>query len=170
MLYIGKKRIICLVLSYCAVILWMTFIFFMSSQTGAESGNTSSGLIAKLCSIIISDFNDLDEAQKGEVISSFSYPIRKLAHFTEYFILSVFICVSIIQTKKENKLSLSSLALSFVCGILYAVSDEVHQFFVPGRAGTATDVFIDGAGVVLGCFAVGLLYKLVERQKSNSAP
>jgi VanZ family protein len=32
---------------------------------------------------------------------------------------------------------------------LFAVSDEYHQTFVPGRGGTATDVAIDGLGIVL---------------------
>ncbi len=38
--------------------------------------------------------------------------------------------------------------------ILYAVSDEVHQLFVPGRGGQLTDVIIDtaGAGAGLGIY------------------
>ena len=39
-------------------------------------------------------------------------------------------------------------------GFLYAVSDEIHQYFVPGRAMQARDVLIDTAGVLLGIWFV----------------
>ena len=39
-------------------------------------------------------------------------------------------------------------------GIAYAVTDEVHQHFVPGRAGAAYDVAIDAVGVLLGVYVV----------------
>ena len=143
----------------------MGFIFIMSSQTGSESGNTSGGLINRVCSVIIPDFNDLEESKKSEIISKISFPVRKLAHFTEYFILAVIINIAAMQTKRKISLSLSSLAISFACGVLYAVSDEVHQLFVAGRAGTVTDVLIDSAGVAFGCVAFALVYKLIEKRK-----
>jgi VanZ family protein len=34
--------------------------------------------------------------------------------------------------------------------VLYAVSDEVHQLFVPGRGAQVTDVLIDNAGAFVG--------------------
>lgn len=38
---------------------------------------------------------------------------------------------------------------AFAVAVLYAISDEFHQTFVPGRNGTPIDVGIDGAGVLL---------------------
>ena len=35
-------------------------------------------------------------------------------------------------------------------GVLYAVSDEAHQTFVPGRMGSPIDVAIDTLGIVAG--------------------
>jgi len=165
MFSISKKRIICLVISYCAVISWMVLIFLMSSQTGTESSNTSGGLISTLCNIIIPDFVELDESEKTLIISKISTPIRKLAHFTEYFILSIVINIAVIQTKRKTSLSMSTLAISFVFGVLYAVSDEVHQLFVPGRAGAIIDVFIDSAGVAFGCVLFALMYRFIEERR-----
>jgi len=43
--------------------------------------------------------------------------------------------------------------------VLYAVSDEVHQLFVPGRGRQVRDVLIDSAGAIVG---IGL-YRVVSR-------
>ncbi len=40
--------------------------------------------------------------------------------------------------------------LALVITVLYAISDEYHQTFVPGRNGTAVDVLVDAAGALLG--------------------
>jgi hypothetical protein len=45
-------------------------------------------------------------------------------------------------------------AIAAVAAALYAVSDEWHQTFVPGRGGTATDVAIDCCGIALAAWAV----------------
>ena len=37
----------------------------------------------------------------------------------------------------------------FTIAFLYAVSDEIHQSFVPTRHGTVTDVAIDTFGILL---------------------
>jgi VanZ family protein len=74
--------------------------------------------------------------------------LRKLAHLVEYGILGA--------------LLLRALALrvpAIAAGIAYAISDEIHQAFVPGRYASALDVAIDSAGVVLGV----LLYERFGR-------
>ena len=39
---------------------------------------------------------------------------------------------------------------ALAAGVAYAISDEVHQHFVPGRVGAPLDVVIDSAGVAIG--------------------
>ena len=47
--------------------------------------------------------------------------------------------------------------IAAIFAVLYAASDEFHQLFVPGRAGSIRDVIIDGTGAVLGvCIFVGV--------------
>jgi VanZ family protein len=45
-------------------------------------------------------------------------------------------------------------ALAVAITLAYAVTDELHQHFVPGRHGTPVDVAIDAAGVALAILAV----------------
>lgn len=47
-----------------------------------------------------------------------------------------------------------SLALSTLFIFLYAISDEVHQYFVPMREASVIDVLIDTAGGLIGVAAV----------------
>lgn len=43
-----------------------------------------------------------------------------------------------------------SYRLAFWLAVLYAISDEFHQSFVPGRTGMPLDVFIDSMGGLAG--------------------
>lgn len=42
-----------------------------------------------------------------------------------------------------------SALVALLLSSLYAISDEYHQTFVPGRNGTLADVLVDGVGMVL---------------------
>ena len=64
--------------------------------------------------------------------------LRKLAHATEYAILAALL----LRAMRE----LPAWALA----VVYAVSDELHQHFVPGRAGRPLDVAIDATGALVG--------------------
>lgn len=65
--------------------------------------------------------------------------LRKLAHAAEYAVLGALLVRAT-----------GSAGLAFGLGALYAVSDEVHQAFVPGRLGSPLDVALDAAGVLVG--------------------
>ncbi len=51
------------------------------------------------------------------------------------------------------------------CAALYAATDEVHQLFVPGRAGLFTDVLIDATGAAIGLLLAGSIIALVNRPR-----
>ena len=47
------------------------------------------------------------------------------------------------------------IAIALVVCILFAISDEFHQLFVPGRGAQVKDVLIDTAGAIVGmCIVV----------------
>ena len=46
--------------------------------------------------------------------------------------------------------------------MLYAVSDEVHQTFVPGRVADPWDLFCDGLGAAVMLLAFGWLWRRRE--------
>ena len=160
-----KKRLIYLMASYIALILWMSFIFMMSAQTGEISGNTSGSLIETICNVLILDFEELSEAEQASIISQLSLPIRKAAHFMEYLILAVLANLVVMQSGINIKVTAFTVFISFFVGVLYAVTDEIHQLFIPGRAGTVTDVLIDSAGVLCGCLVFIFFYKLLKTKK-----
>ena len=52
---------------------------------------------------------------------------------------------------------------SLIIGVIYAISDEIHQCFTPGRGPLVTDVIIDTMGVLLGILLVVLVIKIYEK-------
>ena len=76
-----------------------------------------------------------------------------------------------VDTKKDTALTRCLRILFFIAwpaGVLYAVTDEIHQLFVPGRYGQWTDVAIDAAGVALGALICLLvLGKHTARKHAN---
>lgn len=77
-------------------------------------------------------------------LDTLNYAVRKLAHFTEYAILTTlgyWACL-----KALNQLPLIALRYGLLVSILFAISDEFHQVFEPGRTSLITDVFIDSLG------------------------
>jgi VanZ family protein len=80
---------------------------------------------------------------------------KKSAHITEYFILTW-----LLYRAFKGSFNLSFLYLflwPFILSFLYAVSDEIHQLFVPGRSGNPVDVVIDTLGII--GFFIFLKYK-----------
>ena len=56
----------------------------------------------------------------------------------------------------------------FASGVIYAVSDEIHQSFVPGRDCSAGDLIADIVGLTIGLF-VYLYYFSVQLKKTESS-
>ena len=130
-----------LVLAWTLLILWMLFIFIMSSFNGIMSSN-QSGSIA----VLIYNLFDISDTEKV------SFIVRKCAHVSEFFILGILV-INLVSKYNVKHIYL----ISFIICVLYASSDEFHQLFVPGRSGQVTDVLIDLIGVVLGLLLVFLI-------------
>ena len=73
-----------------------------------------------------------------------------MAHFTEYLILGVFLSMALATYQISWKLRVLAAAGT---GVLYAVTDELHQIFSEGRAMSVFDMLIDSSGVILGVLA-----------------
>ena len=70
----------------------------------------------------------------------------KIYHLGVYFLLTFFILLTIVRGKINNKYL---IIIALLVSVAYGISDEIHQFFVPGRHSTFRDVFIDTTGVLL---------------------
>ncbi len=75
----------------------------------------------------------------GTGLGGWDLVLRKLAHAGEFAVLGALLLRA---TERAG--------VAFGLGALYAVSDELHQMFVPGRMGSPLDVAIDMVGVAFG--------------------
>ncbi|MCQ2969306.1 MAG: VanZ family protein [Clostridium sp.] len=138
-----KKRII----SWILLLSWMFFIFYMSQQTGQVSSGQSGKIVLLLSKIGINISQDN--------ISNITFIIRKLAHFSEYFILYILL-FNVIKNYIHDK----KIILYCIIGvIIYAISDEFHQYFIAGRSAQIKDVFIDSCGGITASIINNLFHK-----------
>ena len=82
--------------------------------------------------------------------------VKKGAHITEYALLYFFLFRAIHTVVVTRK----AFVISAIIAVLYAISDEYHQTFVPLREGAARDVFID-------CIGIFLMYLFLRRRHSR---
>jgi VanZ family protein len=90
--------------------------------------------------------------------------IRKTAHLSEYFIFGILLAHLL---KKRSGLSTNSqIILAIPFGIVYAISDEWHQSFVPSRTASAADVMLDTVGFICGIFCFYTCVSIQQTKKS----
>ena len=95
--------------------------------------------------------------------------VRKGAHFTEYMILGGFLVPAVKEWMAVDTTPVPVVReriTAWLAGTLYAVTDEIHQSFVPGRSCELRDMGIDSCGVLAGVLAVSLVIWLKERKPS----
>jgi VanZ family protein len=83
---------------------------------------------------------------------SMGFAIRKLAHWTEYFVLAVLL-MRALSPQPSGAIAKRHMVWSVILAVLYAISDEWHQSFVVSRDAKATDVLIDMVGAVCGAWS-----------------
>lgn len=155
------------VIFHILVIGWMIVIFCFSAQPGEESADISGSVSHLLVSLAeeIFDF-DWNNEKVLEVATLIDYPVRKLAHMTEYGILALlsFGATGGYESLHKGKRRwLAALLISF----LYATSDEIHQRFVPNRYGCFTDVLIDTAGAAIALCVLAIMITVIQKSKNR---
>ncbi len=100
-----------------------------------------------------------------QTIEILHHLIRKCAHFTEYFILSLLILRGVRAGEKGWHLRWALVTVLIVTA--YAALDEIHQIFVPGRGPAVTDVMIDASGGIAAQIVASLvvLWKGIRQQR-----
>ncbi len=148
------KKYIYLALS----VVWMAVIFRFSGQTATDSTTESIFITERILRFFMSN-------PAPELIDAFENIVRKLAHFAEYFLLGSLLFL----TLRSYGLSKRKSAFAILISALYAISDEVHQYFIPGRACRWYDVVIDTSGsafAYLICLYISYLKnKIIIRNK-----
>lgn len=145
------------IISIILLISWLALIFYFSNQKGSTS-LSSSNYVIDLLDRFFSFFNaNLDIKS----LESISFLVRKSAHMFLYFILYFLTYYTMYQFDIKKRKYLSLLVCFF-----YAVSDEVHQLFIPKRSFGLIDILIDTSGAILASLIIILKSKLNERVKS----
>jgi VanZ family protein len=159
----------------------MALIFYLSSQPASESNELSN----QVTEVIVETIEKAaPEIASSWDLKELNHIIRKNAHFFSYFVLGVLVMNALYQKgyrkvaltyQKEYRKAVSKnqkvyrkvvstyqkgyrkVVLSLIICILYSISDEIHQTFVPGRGGNIIDVLIDSTGSFIG---IGLYLKV----------
>lgn len=147
------------------LVFWMIIIFCYSAASGSESGQVSHGVTETIIDITYPNFPTLP-IEKQESIFAFMHTfIRKSAHFINFFILGI-LSYSFILTFKLKKLLVFIISSSFC--LIYAISDELHQLFVPNRGAQIKDVLIDFSGALIGILLEILIIFIYLKIKNKS--
>lgn len=99
--------------------------------------------------------------------SLFDFPgADKIAHGLEYGILSAMVAVGIRRSNERVRPSVQ-FGVPWAAAVLYGMTDEIHQWFVPGRSCAFSDWIADAAGAGLACWL--LCYRIWGVQSAARA-
>lgn len=123
------------IIAWFLFILWLVLIFYFSNQPGSVSSDLSNNVLKTILNhLTVSNFNVLAGI------------LRKLAHFTEYFILSI---LTLNLLKQYYEIEAREFMLVMLFCFFYACTDEFHQLFILNRGSSFLDVLLDYTGSLL---------------------
>ena len=128
-------------------LIWMGVIFIFSHQPGKDSAELSGGITQ----LIINFFEAVNLELDGVRLHNM---VRVLAHFTIFFILGQLWYIAL---RARNISTSRAAVMAFGICFGYAMFDEGHQFFIPGRACDMKDVMVDSAGAGIAIIIAWLI-------------
>ena len=163
-----SKRSCKVLISLAVSIAIMVIIFRFSAQGSSESMSLSDRVAFLIASISIDGFAYMNPAEQLSWIEAFSWPVRKAAHATEYACLAISLVVftweahCLMRERKHQAIEVSrqlriDALIGFEIAVLYSCTDEIHQLFVDGRSGQASDVIVDAIGAAIGATICALV-------------
>jgi VanZ family protein len=139
------------------VILWLFFIFWMA--TGTFSSENSSLVIEPVLRFLAPTIS----SQTVELIHGI---VRKAGHVIEYLILGLLLFRAF-RGPSDEPWMWRWAAFAVIGVVLWALSDEFHQSFVPTRTASLGDVGFDAAGGILAQFIGALWFYRREKQRKH---
>lgn len=146
------------ILSIILVLVWMGLIFSFSMQNGESSGSMSRKVIVSITETITNIKDGTEEMDR--IVDRYNLFVRKGAHFFIYFVLAFLVMNALYIWGVKTK----TLLISGIICILYAISDELHQYFVSERSGNIIDVMWDSSASLISSY---LFYKLILVRRLN---
>lgn len=148
-------------ISIACILLWMGFIYALSSQPGPVSNNlskkVSKGIVGAIDKNMESQTSGKALRKKYRLWNSKS---RNFAHVSIFFVLSILVVISLAVWKVSL---VKTYVVSFLICTTYAAFDELHQKFVPGRAVQWSDFGLDIVGIAMGLVTAFIVSRLFLR-------
>jgi len=179
----SKLTIVMRVLIIIVWIAMMVMIAWFSSKPADESTKQSNAVGTVICKIVIKDFKTFTQAVKQYYIQRADKIVRKSAHFFEYAVLGAITCATfnyslrnifagIISSRLFSKhprfgYTIRVIITPLLWCFLYAITDEIHQYYVAGRYASFTDVLIDTSGSAFGLLILLLIIAIVKRIRNR---
>jgi VanZ family protein len=129
------------------LIITLATILVFSSQSGNQSNGISNRIANKIEIFLDAQGNNSYNAE------DINFVIRKLAHFTEYLILTILLIVCCSYFLRRVLLT---LLISSIVGVSLAFIDEYFQRSSGGRTSSLFDIMIDSFGVLIGIIIGGV--------------
>ena len=143
-----KHKTLRTILRFIPMFVVMGIIYFFSCFEGDDSSATSE----RILNVFVKLFNEVSRhGLSANAIMWIHIIIRKIAHLCEYAALGFFAMFALYNLIR-NGVGKWAFVIAELIAVLYAVTDEFHQYHVPGRWGTWSDVVIDGCGALIGIF------------------
>ena len=157
-----RKQLLVLRILLIFLTIAVMVVIFMLSADNADESNAKSALISdSLIYRILSSF-DWNEEQIEQIASVTVFIVRKTAHFSEYAALGFLLAGVCLSFGRQYGFA---FAVSQTVASLYAVSDEIHQYFVPGRSCQFSDMLLDSCGAAVGIGVLLLIVWLIRRRR-----
>ncbi len=164
----SKKRKAIFLIFLILTILWAAVIYGFSSNNAAESSEQSGRITDLVLRIFVPNYDDLTLSEQSSLHWKCESVLRKAAHFSVFALLGVlsYYCVGSIKYLPSGLFAQVAVSLPFC--IVFAISDEIHQKFVEGRACRIFDVGIDSLGAAFGT-ALAILLSLWYKRFINKS-
>ncbi len=140
--------------------LWAVVIFLFSAQDADASSALSDAITEFILSILHIDVST--STPSADV--SWTGLIRSLAHFACFAILGM---LSSMAVRSHRSIERNNWWIPFLICLGYAITDEIHQWFVPGRSMQISDIVVDSLGAVVGITFIALI-ALAAQTKRHS--
>ncbi|MBQ2581582.1 MAG: VanZ family protein [Ruminococcus sp.] len=154
-----------LLLGFLPMLAVCIVIFWFSSNVAEDSSEQSSVIVDHIKEDVFPELGQMQTPQDQKTVDdTLSHIVRKAAHFSVYTLLGICAFAAFWFIRKKTFRCLAAWGSA----ALYAVSDEVHQHFVPGRSCEFKDVMIDSFGALIGvglCLAAVIIIASLRSKK-----
>lgn len=137
----------------------MVLIFCLSAQEGEQSYALSQEVAQQM-----QENTATQTVVPAWFSENFHANVRKWAHVYLYALLGISVALTVsgfaglCWQKQAGTTALCCGGIAAAICFAYAAGDELHQYFVPGRACLVTDVFVDSIGFLPGIAVVCWLW------------